>query len=122
MNAPASAFDLFVERYVSVWNEGDAAARREMIAALWATDGANFTSSLEHRGYAALETRVRTSWEKWVRDGGCFFRPRHAQNHHGVAHIEWEMVSLAGEVKSIGREFLLLAADGRIAADYQFVP
>jgi len=122
VNAPLPVFETLVERYVSVWNEADPEARRALIAALWVPGGANFTRSLEHRGYAALETRVRASREKWVRDGGCFFRPRHAQSHHGAAHIEWEMVSLEGEVKSIGRELLLLAPDGRIESDWQFVP
>jgi hypothetical protein len=33
----------------------------------------------------------------------------------------WEGVSPDGEVLGVGLEFVILAADGRIATDYQFV-
>jgi hypothetical protein len=122
VSGPAAPLDAFVERYVSVWNESDAAERRRLIEALWAPDGANFTRSSEWRGHDALVERVRGSWEKWVRDGGCIFRPRHAAGHHGAARVVWEMVSAAdGRVVSVGNELLVLAADGRIREDWQFV-
>jgi hypothetical protein len=122
MSGPAPELDAFVARYVSVWNEPDAAARRRLVEALWTPEGANFTRNSEWRGYDALEARVRGSWEKWVRDGGCLFRPRHAERHHGAARFVWEMVSIGdGKVISVGAEFLLLAADGRIRDDYQFI-
>ena len=54
-----------VDRYVAVWNEPDAALRREGIAALWAEDGAHFTPSLEARGYQALKARVGGAYEKY---------------------------------------------------------
>jgi hypothetical protein len=63
-----------VDRYVAVWNEPDAALRREGIAALWADDGAHFTPSLEARGYQALEARVAGAYEKWVKAEGFVFR------------------------------------------------
>ena len=111
-----------ITQYVSMWNEPDAAARRRLVEALWTPDGANFTRSAEWRGYEALEARVRGSWEKWVRDGGCLFRPRHAASHHGAARLVWEMVSASdGRVISVGAEFLRLDPDGRIREDWQFV-
>ena len=63
-----------VDRYVAVWNEPDAALRRESIAALWAEDGAHFTLSLEARGYQALEARVAGAYEKWVKTEGFVFK------------------------------------------------
>ena len=121
MNAPAPSLDAFAARYVLLWNEPDAAARRRQIEALWIPDGANLTRTLEARGYDALEARVRASWEKWVRDAGCLFRLRQAAAHHDAVRVQWEMVRPGGEVASVGNELLLLAADGRIRADYQFV-
>lgn len=41
MSGPGPELDAFVERYVTVWNEPDAAVRRRMIEELWAPDGAN---------------------------------------------------------------------------------
>lgn len=123
MNAPArNALDAFLERYVAVWNEPDAAARRRLIAELWTPDGANFTKSLEARGHEALEARVRSAHEKWVREGGCFFRARHADSHHGTVRFTWEMLPISGgRTISVGIEFLVLSQDGRIREDYQFI-
>jgi hypothetical protein len=119
--------DRFVTRYVAMWNEPDPAARRDLVEALWMPDGVNFTRSMEVRGHAALERRVRDSYEKWVRDGGCFFRPSSvhalaADGHHGALRLHWDMLSVSGGgVLSLGLEILLLSDDGRIRQDYQFI-
>jgi len=96
-----------VDRYVAVWNEPDADRRRQGIAALWAVDGAHFTSSLEARGYQALEARVAGAYEKWVKAEGFVFRSaNNAEDHHnGVRFFD----------------FLVLGDDGRIRLDYQFL-
>jgi len=114
--------DRLIERYVAQWHESDGTARRRRIEELWSPDAANFTPSLEVRGHDALEARVRASYEKWVRDAGCVFRPRHANLHHGAVRFAWDMASgRDGKVISIGVEFLLLADDGRICQDFQFI-
>ena len=118
---PQMDMNAFVERYVAVWNEPDPARRREQIAALWTPDGANLTKTLEARGYEALEARVRSSHEKWVRDAGCVFRPCGVQAHHDAVRFKWEMLRPGGEVASVGYDFFLLADDGRIRTDYQFI-
>ena len=111
-----------VERYVAVWNEPDAQARRAQIASLWADDGEHCTPSLHVRGHAALEQRVIGAWQKWVRDANhCFRSCRNADSHHGGVKFHWEMITPEGEVSSLGFEFLVLGADGRIAADYLFI-
>jgi hypothetical protein len=113
---------LLIERYVAQWHEADAAERRRRIEELWTPDAANFTKSFEVRGHHALEARVRASYEKWVRDGGCVFRPRCADWHHGAVRFVWDMAARGdGKVVSVGVEFLLLADDGRIREDYQFI-
>ena len=38
-----------------------------------------------------------------------------------VVKFHWEMVSAGGEVAAVGLEFLVLARDGRIRIDYQFI-
>lgn len=120
--ATCAGIDALVARYVSVWNEPDAAERRRLVEALWTPDGANFTRTAEWHGHDSLVERVRVSYEKWVRDGGCLFRPRHAAGHHGAARVVWEMVSTSeGRVISVGNELLVLDGDGRIREDWQFV-
>ena len=119
---PPRDLDLLLERYVAQWHEPDPTARRRRIEELWAPDGANFTQSFEARGHDALEARVRVAYEKWVRDAGYIFRPRQADCHHGAVRFVWDMASPGdGKVISLGADFLLLAADGRIHKDYQFI-
>lgn len=110
------------QRYVSVWNETDAARRRDAIAELWTNEGANFVGTLEFHGQAELETRVTSAHEKWIAEAGNRFQLRQpAQGHHGGVFIWWEMVTRAGgDVAGTGLEFLVLDSTGRIEVDYQF--
>jgi hypothetical protein len=123
MNAPATHEPAaFVDRYLGMWNEADPTRRRQLIEELWSPDCANFMTTREVRGHDALEERVRLSWEKWGRDAGCLFRLRHFDTHHRALRVTWEMVNAGdGKLRSVGTEFLLLAADGRIREDYQFI-
>lgn len=122
MNLTLDAQDL-ADRYATVWNEPDAHARREAIAALWAPDGEHFVGAREVCGYAALEERITGSHHKNVRDAGHRFRAvKDAQRLRDVVSFHWEMVRPAsGEVLATGLEFLQLDAHGRIRADYQFI-
>jgi hypothetical protein len=115
--------DELVERYVAIWNDPDPAARRAAIPLLWIEDGVNFTSSLEARGYPALEARVARAHDRYVATGEHRFRSGgEVQAHHRAASLRWEMVRTdSGEVAASGYEFFVLADDGRIDADYQFL-
>jgi hypothetical protein len=72
------------DRYVNLWNEPDAARRRQLIVELWTEDGAHLlqppqemcelaarpgiglTAGLDARGHAALEARVTSAYEEFV--------------------------------------------------------
>src|SRR6266702_592651 len=90
-----------VDRYIAFWHEPDAEQRRRSVAHLWAEDGVQFTQSREIRGHKALEERVETAHEEFVKTGGFIFRR-------------------GGDVAATGTIFLLLSDDGRIRFDYQF--
>jgi hypothetical protein len=111
-------------RYVAVWNETDAERRRQQIAELWIPEGEHYVGTREVRGYDALESRIRESHEKNVRDGGNRFRAvPDARQLHNVVTFHWEMVPSASEsVLAIGLEFLVVNERGQIVADYQFLP
>ena len=111
------------QRYVEVWNEGDAARRRERIRALWAADGTTSHRLLEARGYDAIEGRVAGAWEKWCRGGEHLFRAAAVTGHRGAVKCDWVMAAQpGGAVAASGLSFLLLGKDGRVDADYQFNP
>ena len=59
------------DRYVAVWNETSAAARRRAIAELWVPDGLHFVGTREARGYDELETRIIGSHEKNILAGAA---------------------------------------------------
>jgi hypothetical protein len=112
-----------IDRYVAVWNESNADERRKRIRALWAPDGATCYRLLDARGYDAIEARVTSSWDKWLREGKYVFRRKRVACHHDVVKFDWEMVTVPdGKVAADGLNFLILNADGRIQSDYQFNP
>ena len=112
-----------VERYVAVWHEADDERRRAAIEALWVSDGAHYSPTLEAHGYEELAARVLRSHKRWVVEEGCIFRPAgSALAHHGTVTFAWEMLPRdGGEVISEGRDFLLVAPDGHLQSVYQFV-
>ena len=117
-----NAAQQLADRYVAVWNETDADARRQAIAKLWGPDGRHYVKSREAHGYEALETRIVGSYEKNVRDAGNRFKAaKNAQALAGVVTFNWEMVTAGGEVAAVGLEFLVLDERGRILTDYQFI-
>jgi hypothetical protein len=111
-------------RYVAVWNETDAGRRRQQIAELWVPDGPHYVGTREVRGYEALESRIRESHEKNVRDDGNRFRAAQgARRLHDVVAFYWEMLPADGEtVLGRGLEFLIVNEKGRILIDYMFYP
>ncbi|MGF6348627.1 hypothetical protein [Variovorax sp. W2I14] len=122
MNA-TTAFAELADRYVAVWNETDAAARRDAIASLWVPEGEHYVRTLQAKGYEALQQRVTSSHEKNVRGAGFrFVATGDAQALHNAVMFHWQMVPAAGgPMAALGLEFLVLAPDGRIAIDYQFI-
>ena len=112
------------DRYIAVWHETDDERRRDAIAALWVRDGRHFVAAREAQGYAALETRIRGSHEKNVRDDGNRFRAvPGARRLHDVVTFYWEMLPAdADTVLAKGLEFLIVNDEDMILVDYQFFP
>ncbi|ARF77927.1 hypothetical protein ACIG0C_31235 [Kitasatospora aureofaciens] len=127
------------DRYAALWTERDAGARRKAIERLWAEDGVHLVHPpeeiraeavrvgfpepvLEARGYRELEFRVARAYQEFVAPGEFTFRAREdAVRLRDVVRFSWEMVSVGtGELAGGGVEFVVLDADGRITADYQF--
>jgi hypothetical protein len=128
------------DRYISLWNEPDPKRRRQLVTELWTDDGAQLlqppqeireiaarpgigmSATLETRGHAALAARVTSAYHEWVDRGGFHFRRRdNVDRVADVVKFNWEMVSADGEVAGVGLAFLVLAPNGRIKLDYQFI-
>ncbi|MEU4295312.1 hypothetical protein AB0E63_44435 [Kribbella sp. NPDC026596] len=127
------------DRYVAVWNQPDPDARRKAIQELWTEDGVHLleppeeiveraeeigvTATLEARGHEALVRRVTRAYDEFVAPGQFEFRPHgEATTLHDMVKLRWAMVPAGGgEVLAVGIDLLLLAPDGRIVSDYQFI-
>ena len=112
-----------MERYVELWNEPDAEARRRTIEELWRPDGANYTQASASVGYDAIEARVTSAYASYVGSGQYRFRSAAPPvEHHNAVRVQWEMVTVAdATIASVGLEFLVLDDDGRIVSDHQFL-
>ena len=126
------------ERYNAVWMEPDGERRREAIADIWSEDAIHVLQPTEPvyeaaaeravnpvwqvRGHDELDGRVTSAYDDFVGTGQMSFRALDGAKRLGdVVTWRWEGVSPDGEVLGAGLEFVILAADGRIATDYQFV-
>ncbi|WP_072482472.1 hypothetical protein [Amycolatopsis australiensis] len=127
------------DRYIALWTEPGEQARRAAIHELWAPGGVHvllppaevvrvaaelgFGSPVfEARGHAAIETRVRRSYERFVATGEFTFRTRGTAVRLGpVVKFEWSTVRVAdGEVAGGGLEVLLLDGNDAISRDTMF--
>ncbi|MBV8394349.1 MAG: hypothetical protein JOY81_14315 [Alphaproteobacteria bacterium] len=120
--------NVFVDRYLNVWNESDPEKRRATIRELWQPDAHHLARTLEAVGHDGIETRVANAYQKWVKEKGNIFRLRDGvDGHHDTIKLRWEMLPAGdrhkkgGEVISIGFDFLVLGSDGRIRTGYQFI-
>lgn len=127
-----------VGRYVAIWNEPNGDRRHVGVAELWtedaihlleppeqvvdAADALDVAAVFQARGHAELEARVSRAHREFVEVGGYSFRATaNAARLGEVVKFGWEMVSKDGDVAGAGLEFAVLAPDGRIRLDYQFI-
>ncbi len=134
-----SAMNDLIERYVSIWNEADPDRRGALIGEVFSEDAVHIlqppqesreqagslamTAVFESRGHAELEQRAGSAYEQFIAGGEYRFTAGAiAARLHDVVTFTWEMVAAAsGETVALGREFVVLAGDGRIRLDYQFI-
>jgi hypothetical protein len=118
-----SNLEELVNRYLAVWQDPDPQARCAAIAELFTEDVAHYSGDRAVHGREEMAIRVTDSYRAWVEPGAYVFRSAvNADGHHGAVRFNWELVAVeCGDVAGVGFEFVLLAKDGRIRADYQFI-
>jgi hypothetical protein len=111
------------KRYVHIWNETDPAARRAEVAALWTENGTHYVRAREVHGHADLEVRVATSHQTNVVERNYRFEVAGGvEQLRDLIKFNWRMVPQGGgAIAATGSIVALLADDGRIRIDYQFV-
>lgn len=113
--------DGLAQRYVAVWNEPDAEARRRAIAELWAADGSHLSEASVRQRHGAIEAEAREAFEANAAKGLEFSSTESSQAHHNVARIAWRLQARAsGEPAAAGSSLLVLDERGQIRFDYAF--
>lgn len=108
--------------FVALWNEPDGVGRRRLLERVYTPEATHVSRGRVATGYDALHARVTLSYDRSVRQGGHrFVACENAERLEDVAKFDWRMVDADGRTAAIGLEVLTLAADGRIAREYQFI-
>jgi hypothetical protein len=110
-------------RYVHIWNEADPAARRAQVKALWIENGTHYVRTREVHGHADLEVRVATSHQTNVAERNYWFEvDGGVEQLRDMVKFNWRMAGKGGgAIAATGLIVALLADDGRIRIDYQFI-
>ena len=102
-----------VESYFAMWNETDAARRRQAIEAAWSEDASYIDPMFAAEGPDALDAMVAGVHQQFP---GHRFRLSGAVDvHHDRARWGWELAGPAGGPPiAAGVDFAVLAPDGRL--------
>lgn len=108
------------ERYLAVWSQPVAAARRDAVTELWAPDGAEFVEGIQFRGHDELETRVEGAYQEFLASGQYALTGADDVSEHGdIVTFTVQLTAPDGAVAWIARVFLLVNEDGTVQEDYQ---
>jgi hypothetical protein len=98
-----------VDRYCEVWNEPDAARRKQLLGAIWG-EGASYTDPTTHApGAAALLEHVGRARERWP--GAKVRRSSAVDMHHGVARFAWDVTKPDGAQAAHGIDIVFFSPD-----------
>jgi SnoaL-like domain len=108
-----SDIDTLIERYIAVWNEGDAQRRRELIAQTWTDDATYVDPMLTGAGHDGIDAMIGGAQQQFP--GHHFELAGGPDAHHDVVRFTWHLKPDAGgEAVAIGSDFGVVADDGRL--------
>lgn len=117
--SPATA--VIAGRYLAVWSEPDAAARRAAVAELWAADGTEFVDGgTQHHGLDELAGMVAEAHEAFVASGRFTVTgTSDVTRHDDIVTFTIQLTAPDGLVGWAARVFLLPGVDGLIRESYR---
>lgn len=115
-----SDLNVIVDKYVAVWNETNASARRQKIGELWAEDGVYVDPLASVSGPDSFDQVVGEAQRQFK--GLKFVRGDTFDEHHNVARFTWHLVPAEdAEPIVIGFDVAVVGEDGRILGVYGFI-
>ena len=101
-----------IDRYIAMWNETDAARRRELIARTWTETASYLDPMLQGEGQSGIDAMVQGVQERFA--GHRFRRTSEIDAHHDRVRFSWELTPEGGAALVTGTDFGVVAADGRL--------
>ncbi len=100
-----------VETYIASWNEGDAARRRELVAAAFTHDARYVDPLMSGAGTDEITAMIGAAQAQFP--GHRFELSFGPDAHNDVVRFAWQLVGANGPVAG-GIDFATLADDGRL--------
>lgn len=111
------------ERYLAIWNEGDADKRRALIEQAWTPDATYLDPMMQGEGHDNLNAMIGAAQEQFP--GLRFTRVGEAQNVGNCVRFSWQLApkTATGEEDALagGTDFCVLSGDGRLQSVTGFV-
>lgn len=115
-----SDLNAVVDRYLAIWNETDAGARRKAIDDLWAEQGVYVDPLASATGRDGFDQVVAGAQQQFA--GLRFMRGTVFDEHHNIARFTWHLVSDAtSEPIAIGFDVAAVDDSGQIGSVYGFI-
>jgi hypothetical protein len=109
-----------VANYIAAWNETDAGRRREIVARVWAEDGAYLDAHRAGEGHAAIAAMIGAAQEQLP--GYRFRLAGGIEAHHDCVRFSWAAGGAPdAPLFFAGTDFATLAPDGRFRAVTGFI-
>ena len=102
-----------VEAYFQVWNETNASARAEAIAAAWSEDGRYVDPLADAAGHGAIAANTEAVQAQFP--GHTFRLTSGVDAHHDQVRFTWDLNGPDGGVVVSGIDVGALAPDGRLS-------
>jgi SnoaL-like domain len=109
MEAEMSDHATLIDRYFAVWNETDAARRRELIAQTWTEDAAYVDPLIAGAGHAGIDAMVGGVQAQFP--GHIFRLTSPIDTHHDRVRFAWELGPANGAPLVKGTDFGVIEGD-----------
>ena len=108
-----------IDRYIAIWNETDAARRRDLIARTWTEQASYLDPLMQGDGQAGIDAMVAGVQQRFP--AHRFRRAGAVDAFKDRVRFRWELAPEGGAAIVEGTDFALVAADDRLQAVTGFI-
>lgn len=101
-----------IDRYIEMWNEGDAERRRTLVAEVVTEDAEYLDPLMSGSGPEGIDAMIAGAQGQFP--GHRFVLASGPDLHHDRVRFSWVLVPDGGEPVATGHDFATVAGDGRL--------